>query len=71
MPSPNVKSILINHVPQIIQYNIHDPPHLTDSTEEDYEDPDNASKDQDQDTPPIQSSGMNINLHLPVINTME
>eukprot|EP00957_Ditylum_brightwellii_P123133 9388402-Ditylum_brightwellii.AAC.1 len=32
MPSPNVKSIQINYNPQIIQYNIHDPPHLIDNT---------------------------------------
>eukprot|EP00957_Ditylum_brightwellii_P027634 2088810-Ditylum_brightwellii.AAC.1 len=86
MPSPKVKSILLNHDPQIIQYNIHDPPHLIEEDEEDdkdqsitehdyddsdYEDPDDASQDQDQETPPIQPTGMNINLPLPVINTME
>eukprot|EP00957_Ditylum_brightwellii_P002868 219951-Ditylum_brightwellii.AAC.1 len=89
MPSPNIKSILINHDPQMIHYNIHDLPHLTDNTDEDeeenedqsvtdndddgsdYEDPDDASQYQDQDTPPNQLSGMNINLPLPVINTME
>eukprot|EP00957_Ditylum_brightwellii_P096862 7376650-Ditylum_brightwellii.AAC.1 len=44
-----------------------------DDDEEDYEDQDDASQyqDQDQDTPPIQPSEMNINLHFPVINTME
>eukprot|EP00957_Ditylum_brightwellii_P050956 3864736-Ditylum_brightwellii.AAC.1 len=72
MPSPNINSILINPDPQIKFYNVHDPPHLTDNTEEDeedneeqtdtehddddsnYETPDDASQDQDQDTPPIQ-----------------
>eukprot|EP00957_Ditylum_brightwellii_P072885 5539275-Ditylum_brightwellii.AAC.1 len=69
MPSPKAKSILIIHDPQIIQYNTHDPPHLTEEDEEenedqlvtehdgddsDYKDPDDTSQDQDQDTPPIQ-----------------
>eukprot|EP00957_Ditylum_brightwellii_P047402 3600588-Ditylum_brightwellii.AAC.1 len=88
MPSPDVNSILINPDPQVIQYNIHDPPHLTSNTEEDeevnenqsvtehddddsdYEDQDDVSQNQDQDTPPIQPSGMNINLPFPFINTM-
>eukprot|EP00957_Ditylum_brightwellii_P031405 2381103-Ditylum_brightwellii.AAC.1 len=38
MPSPKVKSILLNHDPQIINCNIHDPPHLTEEDEEDNED---------------------------------
>eukprot|EP00957_Ditylum_brightwellii_P187984 14311807-Ditylum_brightwellii.AAC.1 len=86
MPSPKVKSILLNHDPHIIQYNIHDLPHLTEEDEEDnedqsdidhddddsnYENPDDTPHDQDQETPPIQPNGMNINLTLPVINTME
>eukprot|EP00957_Ditylum_brightwellii_P107829 8225757-Ditylum_brightwellii.AAC.1 len=86
MPSPKVKSILLNHDPQVIQYNIHDPPHLTEEDEEDnedqsdtehddddsnYEDSDDTSQDQDQLTPPLQPSEKNINLPLPVINTME
>eukprot|EP00957_Ditylum_brightwellii_P082592 6279891-Ditylum_brightwellii.AAC.1 len=37
----------------------------------DYEDQDDTSHDQDQDTPPIQPSGMNINLPFSVINTMK
>eukprot|EP00957_Ditylum_brightwellii_P134318 10240252-Ditylum_brightwellii.AAC.1 len=80
MPSPKVKSILLNHDPQIIQYNIHDSFHLKEEDEEDnedqsvteyadddsdYEDPDDTSQGQDQETPPIQPSGMNINLPLP------
>eukprot|EP00957_Ditylum_brightwellii_P020323 1533852-Ditylum_brightwellii.AAC.1 len=87
MPSPKVKSILLNHDPQIIHYNMHDPPHVTKEDEEDnedqsvtehddddsdYEDPaDDTSWDQDQGTPPIQPSGMNINLPLPVTNTIK
>eukprot|EP00957_Ditylum_brightwellii_P190162 14475355-Ditylum_brightwellii.AAC.1 len=86
MPSPKVKSILLNHDSQVIQYNTHDPPHLTEEDEEDdkdqsarehddddsnYEDPEDTSQDQDQETPPIQPSGMDINLPLPVINTMK
>eukprot|EP00957_Ditylum_brightwellii_P178073 13563975-Ditylum_brightwellii.AAC.1 len=89
MPSPNVNSILINLDPQIKYYNVHDPPHITNNTEEDeeenedqsvterddddldYKDPEDASQDQDQDTPPVQPSGMNINLPFLVINTME
>eukprot|EP00957_Ditylum_brightwellii_P038940 2942620-Ditylum_brightwellii.AAC.1 len=86
MPSPKVKYILLNSNPQIIQYNIHEPPHLTkehevdnkdqsvteqDTDGSDYENPDNTPQDQDQDTPPNQLSEMNINLPLPVINTME
>eukprot|EP00957_Ditylum_brightwellii_P171287 13038970-Ditylum_brightwellii.AAC.1 len=54
MPSPKVKSILPNHDPQIINYNIHDLPHLTEDYEDhsetkhddedsDYEDPDDTS----------------------------
>eukprot|EP00957_Ditylum_brightwellii_P201211 15324577-Ditylum_brightwellii.AAC.1 len=69
VPSPKVKSILLNHGPQIIQYNIHDPPHLTEEDEEhnenqsetkhddddpDYEDPDDTSQDQEQVTLPLQ-----------------
>eukprot|EP00957_Ditylum_brightwellii_P107255 8183780-Ditylum_brightwellii.AAC.1 len=69
MPSPTAKFILLNHDPQIIHYNVHDPPHLTEEDEEDnedqtvieqdaddsdYEDPDDTSQDQDQDTLPIQ-----------------
>eukprot|EP00957_Ditylum_brightwellii_P170081 12946331-Ditylum_brightwellii.AAC.1 len=80
MSSPKVKSILLNHNPQIIHYNIHDPPYLEEEDEEDnegqsvtehdnddsdYEDSDDTSQDQDQDIPPIQPSGMNINLPLP------
>ena len=42
-----------------------------DNDDSNYEDPDDASQDQDQDTPPIQPSGMNINLLLPVFNTIE
>eukprot|EP00957_Ditylum_brightwellii_P004755 361748-Ditylum_brightwellii.AAC.1 len=42
-----------------------------DNDDSDYEDPDDASQNQGQDTPPIQPSGMNINLPLPAINTME
>eukprot|EP00957_Ditylum_brightwellii_P075075 5704542-Ditylum_brightwellii.AAC.1 len=38
MPSPEVKSILLNHDPQIIHYNIYDPPHLTEEDEEENED---------------------------------
>eukprot|EP00957_Ditylum_brightwellii_P161119 12267329-Ditylum_brightwellii.AAC.1 len=89
MPSPNINSILINPDPRIKYYNVHDPPHLTDNTEEDeennkeqsdaeyddddsnYKDPEDALQDQDQYTPPIQPSGMNVNLPLPVFNTME
>eukprot|EP00957_Ditylum_brightwellii_P193809 14758096-Ditylum_brightwellii.AAC.1 len=86
MPSPKVKSILLNHDHQVIQYNIHDLPHITEEDEEDnedqsgtehddhdsdFEDPDDASQDQDQKTTPIQPSGMNINLPLPIINTMK
>eukprot|EP00957_Ditylum_brightwellii_P133942 10213700-Ditylum_brightwellii.AAC.1 len=86
MPLPKVKSILLDYDPQVIQYNIHDLPHLTEEDEEDNEDPsdtehddddfnyeelDDTSQDQDQETSPIQPSGMNINLPLPIINTME
>eukprot|EP00957_Ditylum_brightwellii_P002722 209170-Ditylum_brightwellii.AAC.1 len=67
MPSPKVKSILLNHDPQIIHYNIHDPPQLREEDKEDnedqsvtehdddsdYENPDDTSQDQDQDTPTI------------------
>eukprot|EP00957_Ditylum_brightwellii_P141553 10784027-Ditylum_brightwellii.AAC.1 len=86
MPSPKVKSILLNHDPRVIQYNIHDMSHLTEEDEEDdedqsvtehddddsdYEDSDDTSQDQHQGTPPSHPSGMDINLPLPVINTME
>eukprot|EP00957_Ditylum_brightwellii_P104289 7943860-Ditylum_brightwellii.AAC.1 len=42
-----------------------------DDDDVDYEDPEDASQDQGQDTPLIQPSGMNINLPFPVIITME
>ena len=86
IPSTKVKSILLNHDPQVIQYNTHDPPHLTEEDEEgnedhsdtdhdeddsDFEDQEDISHDQELMTPPLQPSGMNINLPLPVINTME
>eukprot|EP00957_Ditylum_brightwellii_P053328 4042847-Ditylum_brightwellii.AAC.1 len=50
-----------------------DDPSVTDSgyDNSDYKGPEDASQDQDQDTPPIQPSGMNINIPFPVINTME
>eukprot|EP00957_Ditylum_brightwellii_P070842 5383523-Ditylum_brightwellii.AAC.1 len=38
MPSPKVKSILLNSDPQVIHYNIHDPPYLTEEDEEDNDD---------------------------------
>eukprot|EP00957_Ditylum_brightwellii_P166047 12642198-Ditylum_brightwellii.AAC.1 len=51
MPSPNVNSILINPDPQVIQYNIHDLPHLTSITEEDEEEnEDQPVTDQDDDS---------------------
>eukprot|EP00957_Ditylum_brightwellii_P089553 6820060-Ditylum_brightwellii.AAC.1 len=37
MPSPNTNSVMNNPDPQVIQCNIHDPPHLTNITEEDEE----------------------------------
>eukprot|EP00957_Ditylum_brightwellii_P074080 5629199-Ditylum_brightwellii.AAC.1 len=43
MPLPNVNCILINSDPQIKYYNIHDPPHLTDNTEEDEEEDEDQS----------------------------
>eukprot|EP00957_Ditylum_brightwellii_P181143 13798478-Ditylum_brightwellii.AAC.1 len=48
-------------------------PSVTDNDNDDsgYKDPDDASQDQDQDIPPIQPKGMNINIHFPVINIME
>eukprot|EP00957_Ditylum_brightwellii_P032684 2477669-Ditylum_brightwellii.AAC.1 len=42
-----------------------------DDDESNYKDPDDASQDQDQGIPPIQPSGMNINISFPVINTIE
>eukprot|EP00957_Ditylum_brightwellii_P180856 13778218-Ditylum_brightwellii.AAC.1 len=42
MPSPNVNSTLINPDPQVIQYNIHDPPHRTNNMEEDEEEMKNS-----------------------------
>eukprot|EP00957_Ditylum_brightwellii_P064854 4920011-Ditylum_brightwellii.AAC.1 len=38
MPSPNANSVIINPDPQVIHYNIHDSPHLTNNMEEDEED---------------------------------
>ena len=37
LPSPSINSISINQDPQIKYYNVHDPPHPTDNTEEDEE----------------------------------
>eukprot|EP00957_Ditylum_brightwellii_P130892 9985077-Ditylum_brightwellii.AAC.1 len=41
--SPNANSVIINPNPKVIQYNIHDPPHLTNNTEEDEEDNEDQS----------------------------
>eukprot|EP00957_Ditylum_brightwellii_P120374 9184826-Ditylum_brightwellii.AAC.1 len=86
IPSPIVKSILLNHDPQVIQYNICDLPQITKEDEEDneghsdtehdeddsdIEDQEDISQDQEQMTPYLQPIGMNINLPLLVINTME
>eukprot|EP00957_Ditylum_brightwellii_P088814 6763549-Ditylum_brightwellii.AAC.1 len=77
MPSPNINSILINpsHPTDNIEEDEEDNEEqsVTDNDNDDsnYKDPVNASQDQDQDTPPIQPSGMNTNLPLPVFNTME
>eukprot|EP00957_Ditylum_brightwellii_P059194 4492492-Ditylum_brightwellii.AAC.1 len=50
MPLPNVNSILINPDPQVIQYIINDPPHLTNNAEEDEEENENQSvTDHDDD----------------------
>eukprot|EP00957_Ditylum_brightwellii_P090429 6886673-Ditylum_brightwellii.AAC.1 len=43
MPSPKTSSILFSPDPQVIQYNIHDPPHLTINTEEDEEENEDQS----------------------------
>ena len=81
MPSPNVNSLLINPDPQVIQNNTHDPLHLTNNTEEDEEDNkeqsvidndnDDSNYEDQEDTPPIQPSRMNITFPFPVFNTME
>eukprot|EP00957_Ditylum_brightwellii_P118683 9052670-Ditylum_brightwellii.AAC.1 len=86
MHSSKFKCILVNHDPQVIQYNIHDLTHLTEEDEEDnkkqsdiehdkddpdFEDQEDTPQDQKQMSPPLQPSGMHINLPLPVINTME
>eukprot|EP00957_Ditylum_brightwellii_P161986 12333581-Ditylum_brightwellii.AAC.1 len=50
MPSPNANSVLINPDPKVIQYNIHDPPYLTNNTEEDEkENEDQSVADHDND----------------------
>eukprot|EP00957_Ditylum_brightwellii_P010395 786328-Ditylum_brightwellii.AAC.1 len=86
IPLPKVKSLLFNHDPQVIQYNIQDLPHLTEEDEEDnedhsdteydeddsdIEDQESISQDQEQMALPLQPNGMNINPPLPVINTKE
>eukprot|EP00957_Ditylum_brightwellii_P027685 2092640-Ditylum_brightwellii.AAC.1 len=43
MPSPNANSVLIKSDPQVIQYNIHDPAHHTNNTEEDEEENEDQS----------------------------
>ena len=43
IPSPNANSVIIKSDPQVIQNNIHDPPHLTNNTEEDEEDNEDQS----------------------------
>ena len=81
MPSPSINSISINQDPQIKYYNVHDPPHPTDKTKENEEDNeeqsvtnndnDDSNYEDQEDTPPIQSSAMNATFLFPVFNTME
>eukprot|EP00957_Ditylum_brightwellii_P056362 4272565-Ditylum_brightwellii.AAC.1 len=47
MPLPKVKSILLNHDPRVIHYNIHDWLHITEENEEDNEDQSDAEHDDD------------------------
>eukprot|EP00957_Ditylum_brightwellii_P156230 11891424-Ditylum_brightwellii.AAC.1 len=77
MPSPNINSILIDP-PHLIDNTEEDEEDseeqsVTDNHNDNsnYKNPDDASKVQDQDTPPIQPSGMNFNLPIPVLNTMK
>eukprot|EP00957_Ditylum_brightwellii_P175861 13391395-Ditylum_brightwellii.AAC.1 len=49
MPSTNVNSVSINPDPQTKYYNVHDPPHLTDNTEEDDSDYENQPITQHDD----------------------
>ena len=39
--------------------------------EDSYEEQDDASHNQDLDSPPLQPTGMNANIPFPIINTME
>eukprot|EP00957_Ditylum_brightwellii_P008222 621993-Ditylum_brightwellii.AAC.1 len=77
MPSPNINSILINppHLTNNTEEDEEDNEEKSvtdnDNNNSNYEDPDDASQDQNQDTPPIQPNGININLPLPVFNAME
>ena len=81
LPSPSINSISINQDPQIKYYNVHDPPHPTDNTEEDGEDNeeqsvtnndnDDSNYEDQEDTPPIHPSAMNATFPFPVFNTME
>ena len=81
LPSPSINSISINQDPQIKYYNVHDPPHPKNKTKEDDEDNeeksvtnndnDDSNYEDQEDTPEIQPSAMNINFPFPVFNTME
>jgi hypothetical protein len=77
-PDPQIKYYNVHDLPNLTNNTEEDEEENEDQSitehdddDSDYEYPENASQDQDQDTPPIQPSGMNINLPLPVINTME
>ena len=77
MPLPSINSILINppHPTDNTEEDEEDNEEQSvtnnDNDDSNYEDQDDTSQDQDQDAPPIQPSGMNINFPFPVFNTME